>query len=175
MPARHSYSTTSNGVVNDFARKVYTREELLSIRFQSHWWSNNFLYYCLKSLWIFKYRGRRSGYSSKRSIRTNKQAIPAICSRRCKEDIIFNKRLVLLDWPGSLAGQEAFTIERQTTVSKIITAKPATFSQFVPSLFLSNVASLAPKIDEVNNVVTNANFDVVCITEHGYKVIFPTL
>ena len=25
--------------------------------------------------------------------------------------------------------------------------------------------SLAPKIDEVNNIVTNANFDVVCITE----------
>lgn len=57
------------------------------------------------------------------------------------------------------------TVERRTTVSKTITAKPAAFSQFVPSLFLSNVMSLAPKIDEVNNVVTNANFDVVSITE----------
>ena len=64
MPARHSFSTTSNGLVNDFARKVYTRE-LFSIRSQSNRWSNNFLYYRLKSLGIFKYRSRRSSYSSK--------------------------------------------------------------------------------------------------------------
>ena len=60
--------------------------ELFSIRFQSHRWSNNFLYYRLKSLWIFKHRGRRSGYSSKLSIPTKNEAIPAICSRPCKKD-----------------------------------------------------------------------------------------
>ena len=37
--------------------------------------------------------------------------------------------------------------------------------QFVPSLFLSNVMSLAPKIDEVCHVIQNADFDLVCITE----------
>ena len=36
---------------------------------------------------------------------------------------------------------------------------------FVPSLFLSNVMSLAPKIDEVSHVVQNANYDLVCNTE----------
>ena len=86
MPARRPSSTTSIGLVNVFARKVYTREELFSIRAQSHRWSNNFLYYRLKSLGIFKYRGWRSGFSSKLRLRTNNQAIPAICSRRCRED-----------------------------------------------------------------------------------------
>ena len=57
------------------------------------------------------------------------------------------------------------TIESQATVPKISTVKPAASSQYVPSLFLSNVMSLAPKIDEVNSVVSNANVDVVCITE----------
>ena len=70
-------------------------------------------------------------------------------------------------------------------VPKIYTAKPAASLQFVPSLFLSNVMSLAQKIDEVNSVVINANVDVVCITEtwlqshipdsvvaiNGYKLI----
>ena len=36
---------------------------------------------------------------------------------------------------------------------------------FVLSLFLSNVMSLAPKIDELAHVVLNANFDLVCITK----------
>ena len=36
---------------------------------------------------------------------------------------------------------------------------------FVPSMFLSNVMSLAPKIDELAYSVINANFYIVCITE----------
>ncbi|XP_028516134.1 uncharacterized protein LOC114575459, partial [Exaiptasia diaphana] len=56
---------------------------------------------------------------------------------------------------------------------------------FVPSLLLSNVMSLSPKIDEVRDVVLHADFDLVCITEtwlrdhipenivaiHGYNLI----
>ena len=38
-------------------------------------------------------------------------------------------------------------------------------NNFVLSLFLSNVMSLAPKIDELAHVVLNANFDLVCITK----------
>ena len=38
-------------------------------------------------------------------------------------------------------------------------------THFVPSFFLSNVMSLAPKIDEVSTVVQNANYDLVCSTE----------
>ena len=40
---------------------------------------------------------------------------------------------------------------------------------FVPSLLLSNVMLLAPKIDEICEVVHNANFDLVCITESWLK------
>ena len=65
MPARHSSSTTSFGLVNVLAHKVYTWEELFSIRAQGHRWSKNFLYYGLK------YRGRRSGFSSKLCLWTN--------------------------------------------------------------------------------------------------------
>ena len=38
-------------------------------------------------------------------------------------------------------------------------------SDFVPSLYLSNVMSLAPKIDEIRHVAESANFVCVCITE----------
>ena len=82
MPVRQSFSTIPIGLVNVVARKVYTREELFVIRAQNYRWSNNSLYYRLKSLGIFKYRGRRSGFSSKLCLQTNNQAIPAICSRR---------------------------------------------------------------------------------------------
>ena len=44
---------------------------------------------------------------------------------------------------------------------------------FVPSLFLSNVVSLAPKIDEVSHVVQNANYDLVCITESWLRQHIP--
>ena len=169
MPARHS-STTSNGLANVFARKVYTRGELFSIRAQSHRWSNHFFCHRLKSLGIFTYRSRRSGFSSKLCLRTNNQAIPVICSRRCKEDMCASYNILQTFGFGTarLARKPSLnliTIECQTTVSKISTAKPAGSLQFVPSLFFSNVMSLAPKIDIVNNVAIDANVDVVCITE----------
>ena len=36
---------------------------------------------------------------------------------------------------------------------------------YVPSLFVSNIMSLAPKVDELRHVVKYANLDLVCITE----------
>ncbi|PFX15723.1 hypothetical protein AWC38_SpisGene20057 [Stylophora pistillata] len=38
-------------------------------------------------------------------------------------------------------------------------------STYVPSFLVSNVMSLAPKIDELRHVVQNANLDCICITE----------
>ena len=100
-------STIPIGLVNVVARKVYAREELFVIRAQNYRWSNNSLYYRLKSLGIFKYCGRRSGFSSKLWLQTNNQAIPAIfhgvVGMICVPHITFDKHLVLLDWPGSLA------------------------------------------------------------------------
>ena len=138
MPARHSYSTTSIGLVNVFARKVYTREELFSIRAQCHRWSNNSFYYRLKSLGIFKYRGRRSGFSSKQRLRTNNQAIPAICSRRRREDACASYNIRQTSCSARLARKSnlnLITIESQAMAPKISTAKATASLQFVPSLF----------------------------------------
>ena len=35
---------------------------------------------------------------------------------------------------------------------------------YVPSLFVSNVVSLAPKVDELRHLVKDANLDLVCTT-----------
>ena len=40
---------------------------------------------------------------------------------------------------------------------------------YVPSLFVSNVMSLAPKVDELRHVAKYANLDLVCITESWLK------
>ena len=40
---------------------------------------------------------------------------------------------------------------------------------YVPSLFVSNVMSLASKVDELRHVVKYANVDLVCITESWLK------
>ena len=39
----------------------------------------------------------------------------------------------------------------------------------VPSFLVSNVMSLAPKIDELRHVIQNTNLDCNCITESGEK------
>ena len=108
--------------------RVYTREELFVIRAQNYRWSNNSLYYRLKSLGIFKYRGRRSGFSS------NNQAIPAICSRRCRDDLCASYNFRQTFGSARLARKPSYnliTIESQATVPKISTVKPAASSQYV--------------------------------------------
>ena len=40
---------------------------------------------------------------------------------------------------------------------------------FVPSVGLSNVMSLAPKIDEVKVFLEQQNLDVMCVTENVVK------
>ena len=42
-------------------------------------------------------------------------------------------------------------------------------SAFVPSLHLSNVMSLAPKIDEIRHYASEAKVDLICITETWLK------
>ena len=50
------------------------------------------------------------------------------------------------------------------------TAKRKDFpSAFVPSLYLSNVMSLAPKIDEIRLHTSEAKVDLICITETWLK------
>jgi hypothetical protein len=44
---------------------------------------------------------------------------------------------------------------------------------FVPSILLSNVMSLVPKVDELSLVVGNHNPDIICITETWLKKQIP--
>ena len=121
LPTRHSLSTIPIELVNVVARKVYTREELFVIRAQNYRWSNNSLYYRLKSLGIFKYRGGRSGFSSKLCLQTNNQAIPAICSRRCRDDLCASYNFRQTFGSARLARKPSYnliTIESQATVPK---------------------------------------------------------
>lgn len=50
-----------------------------------------------------------------------------------------------------------------------ISKKKGSESVFVPSFLLSNVQSLAPKIDEIHHCISNANLDFACLTETWLK------
>ena len=56
-------------------------------------------------------------------------------------------------------------IDPSTTPCKSNQAKETSRTAFVPSILLSNVMSLAPKIDEVRHYAEYANLDLVCLTE----------
>ncbi|EDO47366.1 predicted protein [Nematostella vectensis] len=53
----------------------------------------------------------------------------------------------------------------QVSTTNSIQKTPISLNAFVPALLLSNVMSLAPKIDEVREAISNANLDLACITE----------
>ena len=63
------------------------------------------------------------------------------------------------------------SFRRHRNIANCVTICPSQQNQqgarkvYVPSVFLSNVMSLAPKMDEVSDVITNANLDIACITE----------
>ena len=60
---------------------------------------------------------------------------------------------------------------RHRNIANCMTISPTQQNQqearkvYVPSVLLSNVMSLAPKVDEVSDVIKNANLDIACITE----------
>ena len=56
------------------------------------------------------------------------------------------------------------------SITATLRDKPSRSSSlFVPTLLLSNVMSLTPKIDQIREVVHNTNFDLVCITKSWLK------
>ena len=71
-----------------------------------------------------------------------------------------------LDKPSWRVSQQAHNPSNcvRITPTSILTWKGSP-SAYVPSLYLSNVMSLAPKIDEIRHVPQYANLDCVCITE----------
>ena len=118
-------------------------------------YSRAFINNLSKKLWPC-YRGKRAGRLVKARETTRRYNIPRVQTKLMDHaEVNFNSHCY----------NPANCIQIATNPR---TTKPAVEGQsklFVPSMFLSNVKSLSPKIDEVCHVVQNANFDLVCITE----------
>ena len=148
---------TSSSMQIPVAGKMhYSRSELLAIRRQPSVMlpcERTQLFFTLKDFGLFRYRGKRGG----------KRKIPTISKYRPTND------------------PEQGHVHRVATVARLQrTRNPANLTlvtttlagptkgsttAFVPSFLVSNVMSLAPKIDELRLFLQNANLDCVCITE----------
>ena len=61
------------------------------------------------------------------------------------------------------------TVSKLPSLRTAMESTSAPKNQFLPSVLLSNVMSLAPKIDEIQYCVMHANFGLVCLTETWLK------
>ena len=148
--------TTSSMQIPATGKMLYSRSELLAIRRQPSVMlprERTQLFSTLKDFGLFRYRGKRGG----------KRKIPTISKYRPTND------------------PEQGHVHRIATVARLQrTRNPANLTlvtttlagptkgsttAYVPSFLVSNVMSLAPKIDELRHVLRNANLDCVCITE----------
>lgn len=108
-----------------------------------------------------RYRGKRAGIHAKWRTYRNHLKIHRILSVQSKRNVKQNSR------------------EQRRNLGNNVSVAPWRLRRihqdrfFVPSILLSNVMSLAPKIDEVSTCVQNANFDLVCITETWLKQHIP--
>ena len=103
----------------------------------------------LKDLSILKYRGKRAG-------------------KRRRISVIKNKRRSFNPQPFVRCANSSnlITIQREKqTISS---------TQFVPSVSLANVMSLAPKFDEINHFVLDNNIDISCFTETWLRDTIPS-
>ena len=110
-----------------------------------------------KTLWP-RYRGKRAGRLVK--LRENCQKYPIHAaqpseSRRTLSNSIFTRHRNLLNFIRVVASKPSGSTELVRDSQRV----------YVPSFFLSNVMSLAPKIDELHCIIKNANLDFLCIVE----------
>ena len=110
----------------------------------------------LKCLWP-RYRGVRAGCLVQERSKFCRFKISMIQQRGV------GNGLDKPSWRVSQQAHNSLNCVRITPTS--ISTRKGSPSAYVPSLYLSNVMSLAPKIDESRHVVQYANLDCVCITE----------
>ena len=113
-----------------FHNPNWTREELFVIRAQNYRWSNNSLYYRLKSLGIFKYRSEAlvflQSFAYRQIIKLSLPFFHGVVGLIC---VPHNFRQTF--GSARLARKPSYnsiTIESQATVPKISTVKPAASS-----------------------------------------------
>ena len=137
-------------------KMYYSRSEFLAIRRQPSVMlprERTQLFSTLKNFGLFRYRGKRGG---KRKIRTISKYRPTNDPEQGHVHCIATvARLQRTRNPANL------TLVTTTLAGP---TKGST-TAYVPSFLVSNVMSLAPKIDELRHVLQNANLDCVCITE----------
>ncbi|KAK2555929.1 hypothetical protein P5673_022205 [Acropora cervicornis] len=110
----------------------------------------------LKRLWP-RYRGIRAGRLVQECSKFRRFKISRIQQRGVGYG---------LDKPSWRVFQQAHNTSNCVCITPTsISARKGFPSAYVPSLYLSNVKSLAPKIEEVRHVAQYANLDCVCITE----------
>ena len=110
----------------------------------------------LKRLWP-RYRGVRAGRLVQERSKFRRFKISTIQQRGV------GNGLDKPSWRVSQRAHNSLNCVRITPTS--ISTRKGSPSAYVPSLYLSNVMSLAPKIDEIRHVVQYANLDCVCLTE----------
>ncbi|EDO26094.1 predicted protein [Nematostella vectensis] len=109
-------------------------------------------HYWQRKRWPF-YRGRRAGMQVKARELYRRHYIDKVRPRPMDREA---KRPSSAHNPNNCV---------QVSTTNSIQKTPISLNAFVPALLLSNVRSLAPKIDEVREAISNANLDLACITE----------
>ena len=110
----------------------------------------------LKRLWS-RYRGVRAGRLVQECSKFRRFKISTIQQRGV------GKGLDKPSWRVSQQAHNSLNCVRITPT--LISTRKGSPSAYVPLLYLSNVMSLAPKIDEICHIVQYGNLDCVCITE----------
>ena len=109
-----------------------------------------------------RYRGKRAGRLVKMKEQLQHRRIDIVQPSQTKRGTNTNRK--------TYNPKNCVYISSTTSNPLVNCLKKGSPSNFVPTFLLSNVMSLAGKIDEVCHVVRNANFDFICITESLAKI-----
>ena len=112
----------------------------------------------LNTLWP-SYRGKRAGRLVRERERVSMKQIAVVSARKVSGCPWFSAPLHCHNPAYCIQITPASTDEKRNS--------PRT--AYVPSLFVWNVMSLAPKVDELRHLLKYANLDLVCITESWLK------
>ena len=115
-----------------------------------------------KRKWL-RYRGNRAGRVVRERNLQRRAGIEVIQRRAFDQNVTLQRRKRTSDLANCIKIRVESTVKRKGSPSA-----------FVPSLYLSNVMSLAPKIDEIRHYANEVKVDLICITEtwlknHGFS------
>lgn len=155
-PNSPCFNTRSNLHTNQTTNAYkYSTYQLKALRWTSKLIPGQSTLLTCKTNNIFKYRGKRAGSST-------------YYNRQFPIRTLVNNRPVM---DGFTRSSRRVNLNNLCYVKQVnqVQSKHTNNLFFVPSLGLSNVMSLAPKIDEVGVFLSEHNLDVFCVTETWLK------